>query len=95
MPAGRRHGLVEQARAHGAVGVVEAQARGDEARGRGGDGDRRRLPPVNLLCQQRLLGPLEALDGLRGARVQLQRVQEGRARVPKPLQQVQGVPGAR
>lgn len=101
VPAGRGNGLVQQPRAHRAVGVVEAQARGHEARGRGGDGNRcsrnsgsgRRCCP--FLCQQRLLRPLQARDGICNARVQLQRVEERRARVPKPLQQVQRVAGAR
>ena len=96
VPAGRRNGLVEQPRAHGAVGVVEAQARGDEARGGGGGGSRSgRRPPtgVDLFGKQRLLRRLQPNDGLRRARVQLQRIEKGGARVREPLQQVQRVAG--
>ena len=113
MPARRRHGLVEQARAHGALGVVEAQGRGDEARrgggggrggsggggGRGGSGGRAPASSSSSplgVGQQSLLGLPQARGGLRGgARVELQGVQKGRARVPKPFKQMQRVPGAR
>lgn len=97
MPARGRHGLVEQARAHGALGVVEAKRRRDEARGGGGGGSGSGSHTRSSfgVGKQSLLGPLQARDGLGGARVEFQGVQEGRARVHKPLQQTQSVPGAR